>query len=345
MGFLTCFTKIWPRKKTSTIYIESPPQKTIDITPEEKTELANAKVVSIDIEKLIKTRSKNELSPELQEAVKKIEDIEAKQEDILTTELGVVVDGVVHRPVTQVTIDNTESQESTANESLSFINEQLDNLFTKDITPVFDSTKISQEAFDSLFGENGIFTTLKKREENGEIYITSRNLKVYDTDLKLAGQIDLLVADTKKNLTIVKVDLRTKEQWNAFNKKANDQLLPQTLNANLLQRMTGVVPKIALMPIEIIADKSGKITSATKPTRENLLDTEFLITLDKAIAKNAAEAIVPAVKQAPETQSTVQMPVNAESSDDQESPAVESEGDEVNPDMSYVPENEIRILQ
>ena len=102
------------------------------------------------------------------------------------------------------------STQPTANESIAFVNEQLDNLFTKDVTPTFDQTKISREAFDSLFGENGIFTTLKKREENGEIYITSRNLKVYDTDLKLASQIDLLVADTKKNLTIVKVDLRTK---------------------------------------------------------------------------------------------------------------------------------------
>jgi len=104
--------------------------------------------------------------------------------------------------------------------------------------------------------------------------------------------------------------------------------------------MTGVSPKIALMPIEIITDKSGKITSAAKPSRENLLDTEFLITLDKGLAKDAAEAIVPAVKQAPETQPTVEMPVNAESSNDQQSPAVESEGAEVTPEMAYVPENE-----
>jgi hypothetical protein len=539
----------YQRRLKQTINGLTEKQKDNTITPEEKTELANAKVVSVDIEKLIKTRSKNELSPELQEAVKKVEDIEAKQEDILTTELGVVVDGVVHRPVTKVNVDTTEGQDieaqkadierktkeelfpidslhkgkesgdtlkvigytkdgvkfqiqtegtlkptknlvlselkrlikegkltsdvytelaaleqpsdieaqkadiektlygtisgsiplsqalpngvyidlgnglfayadknekiaaivdrdnnylvsksfwnekqnkwqlpnqanlkddakklgideaayikkyqdavdglnskydaelaalgettqPTANESIAFVNEQLDNLFTKDVTPTFDQTKISREAFDSLFGENGIFTTLKKREENGEIYITSRNLKVYDTDLKLAGQIDLLVADTKKNLTIVKVDLRTKEQWNAFDKKNNDQLLPQTLNANLLQRMTGVAPKVALMPIEIITDKSGKITSAAKPSRENLLDTEFLITLDKNLVKDQAEGIVPAVKPVPEVQPTVQMPVNAQSSDDQQSPAVESEGDEVDPEMAYKPANE-----
>lgn len=331
----------YQRRLKQTINGLTEKQKDNTITPEEKTELANAKVVSVDIEKLIKTRSKNELSPELQEAVKKVEDIEAKQEDILTTELGVVVDGVVHRPVTKVNVDTTEEiEESTGNESIAFVNEQLDNLFTKDVTPTFDQTKISREAFDNLFGENGIFTTLKKREENGEIYITSRNLKVYDTDLKLAGQIDLLVADTKKNLTIVKVDLRTKEQWNAFDKKNNDQLLPQTLNANLLQRMTGVAPKVALMPIEIITDKSGKITSAAKPSRENLLDTEFLITLDKNLVKDQAEGIVPAVKPVPEVQPTVQMPVNAQSSDDQESPAKDAEGDEVDPEMAYKPANE-----
>ena len=472
----------YQRRLKQTINGLTEKQKDNTITPEEKTELANAKVVSVDIEKLIKTRSKNELSPELQEAVKKVEDIEAKQEEILTTELGVVVNGVVHRPVTKVNVDTTEGQDveaqkadiekrrqealkpyderdarsleaampnnpnhptikvgmkranglnvivektntdnwngegegytiitavkspaefdsngvmtkvakveeavfnskeeaeaavqttfervkslagkkqkeinakydaelaalgettqPTANESIAFVNEQLDNLFTKDVTPTFDQTKISREAFDSLFGENGIFTTLKKREENGEIYITSRNLKVYDTDLKLAGQIDLLVADTKKNLTIVKVDLRTKEQWNAFDKKNNDQLLPQTLNANLLQRMTGVTPKVALMPIEIITDKSGKITSAAKPSRENLLDTEFLITLDKNLVKDQAEGIVPAVKPVPEVQPTVQMPVNAQSSDDQQSPAKDAEGDEVDPEMAYKPANE-----
>lgn len=395
----------YQRRLKTTINSLNEKQKANTITPEEKTELANAKVVSIDIEKLIKTRSKNELSPELQEAVKKVEEVEAKQEDILTTELGVVVDGVVHRPVTKVNVDSTEDQkieklraaeqvdlvkaipniadfpdtygekqgnmpddlyaiykpiydeynekitavsknkETVGNESIAFINEQLDNLFTKEITPTFDSTKISQEAFDSLFGQNGVFTTLKKREENGEIYITSRNLKVYDTDLRLAGQIDLLVADTKKNLTIVRVDLRTKEQWNAFDKKNNDQLLPQTLNANLLQRMVGVSPKIALMPIEIVADKSGKITSATTPTRENLLNTEFLITLDKNLVKDQAESIVPAVKQASEIQETVEMPSNVESSTDQESPTISAEGQPVDPGMAYAPVAERVTLQ
>ena len=463
----------YQRRLKATIKALNEKQKDNTITPEEKTELANAKVVSVDIEKLIKTRSKNELSPELQDAVKKVEEVEAKQEDILTTELGVVVDNIVHRPVTQVTVDSTESQnivakkadiekrrkeeeefvfdnmkrtfnktspssspqartqyaenvrinlneelkekysgfttykeflqnalqynfeqisiwtedlnkitkdrykikddlndlinfyrnqikeyeaelaalgesvsnETTGNESIAFINEQLDNLFTKEITPTFDSTKISQEAFDSLFGQNGVFTTLKKREENGEIYITSRNLKVYDTDLRLAGQIDLLVADTKKNLTIVKIDLRTKEQWKAFDKKNNDQLLPQTLNANLLQRMVGVSPKIALMPIEIVADKSGKITSATTPTRENLLNTEFLITLDKNLVKDQAESIVPAVKQASEIQETVEMPSNVESSTDQESPTISAEGQPVDPGMAYAPVAERVTLQ
>ena len=104
--------------------------------------------------------------------------------------------------------------------------------------------------------------------------------------------------------------------------------------------MTGVTPKVALMPIEIVADKSGKITSAAKPSRENLLDTEFLITLDKNLVKDQAEGIVPAVKPVPEVQPTVQMPINAQSSDDQQSPAVESEGDEVDPEMAYKPANE-----
>ncbi len=98
----------YQRRLKETIKGLTTKQRDNTITADEKTELANAKVVSTDIEKLIKTRSKNELSSELQEAVKKVEDIEAKQEDILTTELGVVVDGVVHRPVTKVNVDSTQ---------------------------------------------------------------------------------------------------------------------------------------------------------------------------------------------------------------------------------------------
>jgi hypothetical protein len=40
MGFLSCFTKLWPRKKTpvvQAVQVESPPQKSLDPISEEKT--------------------------------------------------------------------------------------------------------------------------------------------------------------------------------------------------------------------------------------------------------------------------------------------------------------------
>jgi hypothetical protein len=168
---------------------------------------------------------------------------------------------------------------------------------------MFDETKITQEAYDNLFGDKGYLTKLKQRVDNGELFIVSQGLTVYDTKSKMASTIDLLVADANSNLTIVAVTPDSKSNWDIFNKKDNPKskikqaAMLQTANANLLMSMLGTEAKIAVLPIEMsVSTTDDKILSANKPTSPTLLATDFLIALNKAEAQAEIDKLIPVEK-------------------------------------------------
>jgi hypothetical protein len=382
-------------------------------TAEDITNKSNYMVIVADLEKLIATRSKKGMSPEFQDAVRKIQELQARQGEIEQSPSGYVIDGILHDRVTKViqelkgekyayaaeaevgaafyiTIGNLGFNEEgiqefigelrartlpgfsnyTYNElqkeletmvgqdmpidqvleqvqkivsektyeesriSGNYVDNQIKNLFEPGQEPRFDDTKITQEAYDNLFGPDGYLTKLKQRVDNGELFIVSQGLRVFDTELKIAGEIDLLVADSKGQITIVDVKTGEKVKWDNFKKKDNpnskmeDYQLQQTAYANLLNRMIGVNPKVALLPIQMVREKeTGKILSASKPTSPTLLSTDFLISLDKGPVQARIDSIIPPPN-APVSETEIEpssiVPTDAESSDDVESPAVES---------------------
>lgn len=393
-------------------------EKIKEPTAEDITNKSNYMVIVNDLEKLIATRSKKEFSPELQEAIKKIQELKDKQGEIVQTPAGYVIDGEVFRRVTNViqelkgekyeytnknevnlsfyntigdelltdsNIDNfiadlrrqslSGFSEFTYNElsnelkalkdqnvsgeklldriqktvsektyeesriSGNYVDNQIKNIFDGQAVE-FNPDLITEEAFDNLFGPTGLVTMLKQRADNGEIYIVSQGIRVFDKELKIAGEIDLLVADTKGNITIVDVKTGEKSKWDNFKKKNNknskmeDYQLQQTAYANLLDRMIGYNPKIALLPVEMKREKeTGKILTAGKPTSPTLLSTDFLIFLDKAPVQERIDSIIPRPETKPEviiTPSQI-VPEDAESSDDVTSPAQEAR--EVTPEQ------------
>ena len=234
------------------------------------------------------------------------------------------------------------------------MDEQVKNLFDTEGTPKFDETKITQEAYDNLFGDKGYLTKLKQRVDNGEIFIVSQGLTVYDTKSKMASTIDLLVADANSNLTIVAVTPDSKGNWDIFNKKDNPKskmkqaAMLQTANANLLMSMLGTEAKIAVLPIEMsVSTTDDKILSANKPTSPTLLATDFLIALNKTEAQAEIDKLIP-VEKITETTETNVVPADAESSDDVESPAVEAKVKEreviVIDDLSTPSDNKFFLL-
>jgi hypothetical protein len=162
--------------------------------------------------------------------------------------------------------------------------------FEKGIKPEFDEKIITREAYDSLFGDNGYLTELKRKVDDRELYIVGRGLVVYDSDItredgskdRIAGEIDLVMADRKGNIFIVDLKTGSKSKWNNFNKvnrlpkdeyfsKRENYTLQQGAYARMLQNMIGYKAKVALLPVERTSDKeTNQILTAGKPTSESI---------------------------------------------------------------------------
>jgi len=208
----------------------------------------------------------------------------------------------------------------------NYLDAQVKNLFDGK-EPVFNEDNITREAFDNLFGPKGVLSELKTKVDNGELYVVSQGIRVYDTELKIAGEIDLLVADTKGNITIVDLKSGEKNKWDGFkdpnNKfsKEEDYQLQQTAYANLLNRMLGINAAIAILPIQMVREaETGRIMSAGKPTAKNLLTSDSLISLNKAPVAERINSIIPLRETKEEviiTPSQV-VPEDNESSEDEE---------------------------
>jgi hypothetical protein len=172
----------------------------------------------------------------------------------------------------------------------NYFDEQAKLLFSNK-TPVFDETKVTQKAFDDVFGENGYLTRIKKRVDSGEMYILAENLRVFDAELGIAGEIDLLVLDSEGNVYIIDVKTgKASPKWNNFlngtdkngkptyGKITRDKYFAQArAYANLLYNMTGIkTTRVGVLPIEINFEKdSSKVISAGAPTNKNLVDPDL----------------------------------------------------------------------
>jgi hypothetical protein len=189
----------------------------------------------------------------------------------------------------------------------NYIDNAIKGLFENGTVPKYDSKVITREAYDNLFGDNGIFTKLKQRVDDGELFIASTGLVVYDDDLKIAGEIDLLVADRSGNITIVDIKTGKSNKWKGFFKPGNQYSklknygYQQTAYANLLKRMIGVDANIALLPIEVTIDSAnskGKLITAKQPSSTDLLadGSEYLIKLNKEDFAEDINKIIPLEK-------------------------------------------------
>lgn len=177
-----------------------------------------------------------------------------------------------------------------------YVDEQIRNFFETGEAQ-FDSTKITQEAFDSLFGPSSFLASIKRRHDNGEITVFANRIKLFDKNAQVAGEIDLLIVDRSGNVSIVDIKTGSKDKWTNFNDLANpyskreNYHLQLTAYANMFYNMTGIMPGIFLMPIETNVDsvvtlnpttnkpEGGKVLTAKFATSIADIDTN-LITLD-----------------------------------------------------------------
>lgn len=156
--------------------------------------------------------------------------------------------------------------------------DDLSKDFLEGKKPKFEPEKISEEAYENLFGENGLFQIMKQWMDTNKLIIVSRGLVVYDKDANVAGEIDYLLSDGK-NFYIVDLKTGKKDKWDKYNDPKSEyygskisNTLQQASYVNLLYNMIGVkaIPKI--LPVELELNRStGKILKASRPSSPNAL--------------------------------------------------------------------------
>jgi len=85
--------------------------------------------------------------------------------------------------------------------------------------------KISEDAFVAIFGETGHLSKLKRKADNGEIYIFSKDLKISDDELynkdgkklgNVAGALDLMIVDKTGKKYIVDLKTGSSQKWDTY---------------------------------------------------------------------------------------------------------------------------------
>jgi hypothetical protein len=180
--------------------------------------------------------------------------------------------------------------------------------------PEFDPNKITKKAYLDLFGPDGHLTQIKRRIDNGELYIVAKGLVVYDSNIekldgttdRIAGEIDLIAVDRKGKIHIIDIKTGNEDKWLKFNRikktkktattkddgiysKRENYTLQQATYATLLKRMIGVDASISLLPVQRSSDpQTGKILTAGKPTAQGIYQPLiYRRTPDGKISKNS----------------------------------------------------------
>jgi Holliday junction resolvase-like predicted endonuclease len=186
-----------------------------------------------------------------------------------------VVDEIYNTIIAAVKEKTFESSRIVGN----YIDGQIKKVFNNEKIE-FNEELIERKAYDNLFGPEGVITQIKNKVDSGELYVASENIRVFDSESKVAGEIDLLVVDKKGTITIVDVKTGSKDKWDKFNSKDSefagskkeDYEMQQTAYSVLLEKMIGVKSKIAILPIEVTKDdETGRIKTAKSPSNKSLM--------------------------------------------------------------------------
>ena len=134
-----------------------------------------------------------------------------------------------------------------------------------------DSTMIDDDAFDALFGPDSILSSLKEQVDNGDLIAIPNNIKLYDENSGIAGEIDLLFIDREGKVFIVDIKTGNNLKWDNYDDETNSfspkqaYALQLTAYKNMLYNMYGIEATIGVLPIQITTDsETGKVLTVKR---------------------------------------------------------------------------------
>lgn len=130
--------------------------------------------------------------------------------------------------------------------------------------------KMSQQAYDNLFGKDGIITKLQEQVIDGKYEILTDDVLIYDESLLengIVGAMDIVAFDKSTGkFSIIDIKTGSEGSWSNFTKEGGKLLnyrIQQTIYRNLTYNMTGeLAEKLSLLPIMISVDMDGNILTA-----------------------------------------------------------------------------------
>lgn len=210
----------------------------------------------------------------------------------------------------EVKIIAAEKTYEEATEAGNYIDQTIKEFFDGAI-PVFNPAKITQEAYDNLFGPQGHLAKIKEMVDTGQYYMVSTGLKVYDEEAGIAGEIDLLLVDQTGKFVIIDVKTGKEDKWQGYNdttsvhyNKKIENTYQQAAYARILKNMfPDIDAEISILPIQITYDdETALITSVSRPSDKKALKPgekrllapgKFLVALDKNSVKEDIDKLIP----------------------------------------------------
>jgi len=128
--------------------------------------------------------------------------------------------------------------------------------------------KMSQQAYDAIFGKDGIVTKLQEQIIDGKYELLTDDVLIYDESLLengIVGAMDIVAFDKSTGkFSIIDIKTGNENSWKNFTKgKLLNYRIQQTIYRNITFNMTGeLAEKLSLLPIEISVDKDGNILTA-----------------------------------------------------------------------------------
>ena len=173
------------------------------------------------------------------------------------------IDGQYFRKVSEIIGDNITVDQSAANKGYT-VDSIVKAFFANEITDEFKAdlaSKISEEALNDMMKQ---LTAIKASLQSQGIEIIDNNVTVFDEDLKVAGEIDLLGIDKDGNFKIYEISARRPEVYRVYGKSGKGisirELDGKRLSAyrNLFANQYGAVPdEISVMfPFAVTYDKA-----------------------------------------------------------------------------------------
>jgi hypothetical protein len=135
--------------------------------------------------------------------------------------------------------------------------------------------KMSQEAYDAIFGKDGIITKIQEQVIDGKYELLTDDVLIYDESLLdngIVGAMDIVAFDKSTGkFSIIDIKTGNENSWNNFTKEGGKLLnyrIQQTVYRNIAFNMTGeLAEKLSLLPILISVDMDGNILTAESAAR------------------------------------------------------------------------------